>query len=412
MIRLVCATAISLIFLTSPPGIRLERLSAIDSLAEDAIARGATPGCVVLVARNGRILWNKAYGYTTYDKTERVTPDLLYDLASVTKICATTVSVMKLYDEGKIDLNKTLGDYLPWLQGTNKAPLKLWDVMLHQAGLKAWIPFYRNVTDSAGYPLPGYFMDRPYPGYDVRVAEGMYMRNDYVDTMYRQIDTSELGPRHKYVYSDNDFILMGKIVEAVSGLPLDQFARKYFYIPLGMTTTCFHPRDHFPLNRIAPTENEKTFRRQQLWGDVHDPGAAMFGGVSGHAGLFSDAYDLAILLQMLLNGGELGGVRYLSAHTVSYFTGYHSDISRRGLGFDKPEKDNSKRKEPYPCKSASPGTFGHTGFTGTCIWVDPKYDLVFVFLSNRVYADGGNNNLRGKLDVRGKMMEAVYKALD
>jgi len=233
-----------------------------------------------------------------------------------------------------------------------------------------------------------------------------------VDTMYRQIATSELGPSHKYVYSDNDFILMGKIVETLGGMTLDQFARKNFYIPLGMTTTCFHPRDHFPLNRIAPTENEKTFRRQQLWGDVHDPGAAMFGGVSGHAGLFSDAYDLAILLQMLLNGGELGGVRYLSARTVNYFTGYHSDISRRGLGFDKPEKDNAKRKEPYPCKSASPETFGHTGFTGTCIWVDPKYDLVFVFLSNRVCPDGGNNNLLGKLDVRGKIMEAVYKAMD
>ncbi|TDW99996.1 glycoside hydrolase family 3 N-terminal domain-containing protein [Dinghuibacter silviterrae] len=392
-------------------GLNARRLQVIDSLAEDAIARHATPGCVVLVARNGKIVWDKAYGYMTFDRTESVRPDDLYDLASVTKICATTVSVMQLYDEGKIDLDKTLGDYLPWLAGTDKAGLFLRDIMLHQAGLKAFIPFYKDVSDKKDDPLPAFFTGRPETGFTVRVAEGLYMRNDYVDSMYRQIATSPLGPEGKYVYSDNDFILMGKIVEAVSGMSLDQYARQHFYVPLGMITTGFHPRDRFPLSQIAPTEDEKTFRRQLLRGDVHDPGAAMFGGVSGHAGLFSDAYDLSILLQMLLNGGEMNGVRYIRDSTVRYFTDYHSTISRRGFGFDKPEKDNAGRPDPYPCRSASPETFGHTGFTGTCIWVDPVYNLVFVFLSNRVCPDG-NNNLLSKLNVRSNIQEAIYQAME
>jgi beta-glucosidase-like glycosyl hydrolase/CubicO group peptidase (beta-lactamase class C family) len=392
-------------------GLNVEKLQVIDSLAEDAIARHATPGCVVLVARNGKIVWDKAYGHMTYDNTEPVKIDDLYDLASVTKVCATTVSVMQLYDEGKIDLDKTLGDYLPWLAGTDKAGLRLSDVMLHQAGLKAFIPFYKDVVNKEGDPLPAFFTHRPETGFGVRVAEGLYLRNDYVDSMYHQIATSVLGPVGKYIYSDNDFILMGKIVEAVSGMTLDQYALQHFYIPLGMTGTGFHPRERFPLTRIAPTEEEKHFRRQLIRGDVHDPGAAMFGGVSGHAGLFSDAYDLSILLQMLLNEGEMNGVRYIRDSTVRYFTDYHSAISRRGFGFDKPEKDNATRKEPYPCASASPQTFGHTGFTGTCIWVDPQYNLVFVFLSNRV-CPNGENNLLSKLNVRTNIQEAIYKAME
>jgi CubicO group peptidase (beta-lactamase class C family) len=395
----------------SEEGLDINKLRAIDTLAEEAILHHATPGCVVLVARNGKIVWNKAYGFLNYDGAEPVQTNDLYDLASVTKICATTVSVMKLYDEGKIDLDKTLGDYLPWLAETDKAPLKIRDVMLHQAGLIAYIPFYKYVTARSGDPRPGYFRDHPDSGYTVRVAEGMYMRNDYVDTMFQMIAESKLGPPGKYVYSDNDFILMGKIVEAVSGMPLDQYAQKYFYTPLGMTGTAFHPRERFPLERIAPTEQEWHFRRQLIRGDVHDPGAAMFGGVSGHAGLFSNTYDLAVLLQMLLNGGQMNGVRYIRENTIRYFTAYNTEISRRGLGFDKPEKDNILRKEPYPCRDASPETFGHTGFTGTCIWVDPRYNLVFVFLSNRVCPDG-ENNLLGRLNVRGNIQEAIYKAME
>ena len=395
----------------SEEGLDINKLRVIDTIAQEAISRHATPGCVVLIARNGKVVWNKAYGALNYDGAEPVQVNDIYDLASVTKVCATTVSVMKLFDEGRIDLGKTLGDYLPWLAGTNKARLVIRDVMLHQAGLKAFIPFYKYVSTRQGDPKPGYFKDHLDSGYTVRVAEGMYMRDDYVDTMYHLIAESELGPEGRYVYSDNDFILMGKVVEAVGGMPLDQYAQRFFYTPLGMTGTAFHPRERFPLQRIAPTEEERHFRRQLIRGDVHDPGAAMFGGVSGHAGLFSDAYDLAVLLQMLLNGGQMNGVRYIRENTIRYFSAYNSDVSRRGLGFDKPEKDNMLRRDPYPCKSASPETFGHTGFTGTCIWVDPKYNLVFVFLSNRVCPEG-ENNLLLKLNTRGDIQEAIYKAME
>jgi CubicO group peptidase (beta-lactamase class C family) len=212
------------------------------------------------------------------------------------------------------------------------------------------------------------------------------------------------------VYSDNDFILLGKVVEAISGMPLDQYVHKTFYAPLGMTTTGFKPWQRFGIERVVPTEEEKYFRRQLLRGYVHDEGAAMFGGVSGHAGLFSNAYDLSLLYQMLLNGGELNGERFLKPETIKLFTAYGSDISRRGLGFDKPEKDNASRKEPYPSTLASPETFGHTGFTGTCVWVDPQSKLVYIFLSNRVY-NTRTNNLLGQMNIRGKIQDAIYNAV-
>jgi CubicO group peptidase (beta-lactamase class C family) len=333
-------------------------------------------------------------------------------MASCTKICATTMAVMKLYDEGRLDLQKTLGDYLPWVKGSNKESLRILDIMLHQAGLKAFIPFYRETIDTtkAGNPLPGFYAPRPDSTHDIRVAENMYIRNDWEDTIYQRILLSDVGPRDKYIYSDNDFIFMGKIVEAITGKTLDQYVKETYYDPLEMSSAGFKPRERFPLGRIAPTAQEPIFRQQLIRGDVHDPGAAMFGGVAGHAGLFSDAYDLAILEQMLLNGGTLNGQTFLKKSTIDFFTAYHSDISRRGLGFDKPEKDNATRKEPYPCLSASPETFGHTGFTGTCVWVDPKYDLIFIFLSNRVNPEENNPRL-GSLFIRGRIQETIYQAM-
>ncbi|HEY4208309.1 MAG TPA: glycoside hydrolase family 3 N-terminal domain-containing protein, partial [Puia sp.] len=329
------------------------RLEKIDTIAKEAIEKMATPGCVVLVAKDGKLAYEKAFGYMSYDKTEPVYTESIYDMASCTKICATTVSVMKLYDEGKLDIQKTLGDYLPWVRGTDKAPLRIIDVMLHQARLNAFIPFYKETIDMAheGAPRPGFYVTKPDSAHSIRVAENMYMRNDWEDTIYSRILTSKLGPPDKYVYSDNDFIFMGKVVEAISGMSLNDYVKKTFYDPLGMSSTGFKPRERFPLGRIAPTALEPIFRQQQIRGDVHDPGSAMFGGVAGHAGLFSDAYDLAILEQMLLNGGTLNGHSFLKKSTIDYFTAYHSDISRRGIGFDKPEKDNATRREAYPCLS-------------------------------------------------------------
>ena len=393
-------------------GFKPEKLLVIDSIVKDAIQKKAIPGAVVLVAKDGKIAYERAFGYYTYDSTELVYPETIYDLASVTKIMATTVSVMKLYDEGKLDITKTLADYLPSTRGTNKANLKLWDILLHQAGLKAWIPFYRETVDTLKENQPNYSLYARTPDslHTIRVAENMYMRNDWIDTMYQRILTSELAPQGQYIYSDNDFIFLGKIVEAVSGMSLEQYVKKNFYDPLKMKSTGFKPRDRFPLTHIAPTEYENGFRQQLLQGDVHDPGAAMFGGVAGHAGLFSNAYDLVVLSQAFLNGGTFNGHKFFAKETIDLFTAYHGE-SRRGLGFDKPEKDNDTRKEPYPAASASSQTFGHTGFTGTCLWIDPAQNLIFVFLSNRVHNNGDANKFL-RMSIRPKVHEAIYQALN
>ena len=384
----------------------------IDSIVNDAMARKAFPGAVVMAVHNGEIKYHKAFGNYEFDKKSLpVTLESIYDVASVTKISATTVAIMKLYEQGKLDLDKTLGDYLPFTRGTNKAGLTIRNILLHQAGLVPFISFYRETIDSAtGMPSSQLYRSKMDTTFSIPVARNLYLRKDWQDTLYKRILQSPLTAQGKYVYSDNDFIFLGKIVETLSGMPLDQYVYKTFYRPLGMATTGFNPWIRYGVERVVPTEEEKHFRRQLLRGYVHDEGASLFGGVAGHAGLFSNAYDLAMLYQMLLNGGELNGERYFKPETIKLFTSYGSDISRRGLGFDKPEKDNATRKEPYPSALASADTYGHTGFTGTCVWVDPQSNLVYIFLSNRVY-NTRNNNLLGQLGVRGKIQDAIYKAI-
>lgn len=387
-------------------------LNRIDSLANDMIRKGAAPGCQVLALKDGKMVYSKNFGHYDYSQKETVTSESVYDLASVTKICATTLSVMRLYDEGKLNIDGTLGTYLTWVRGSNKEHLKLRDILLHQAGLVAYIPFYKETTYENGWPDTLIYKAFPDSLHTLRVAEGLYMTPRYVDTMFRRILDSKIIPAgRQYIYSDNDFIFLGKIVEAITGKRLDNYVRETFYEPLGLLTTGFEPRSRIPLPQLVPTEFENFFRVQWIRGDVHDPGAAMFGGVAGHAGLFSNATDLGVLLQMVLNGGSFNGKSYIKPETIKYFSAYHSNISRRGLGFDKPEKDNASRQEAYPCKSASAQTFGHTGFTGTCVWIDPQYNLVFVFLSNRVCPNGGSNNKLSTLSVRANMMETLYKAM-
>lgn len=394
-----------------PPVVIPSALSAIDSIVNDAIAQKAFPGCVVLAAKDGEIIYHKAFGHYEYEPSPAMDLESIFDLASVTKISATTIAVMKLYEDGKLDLKKKLGDYLPMVRGTNKAHLPIEEILLHQAGLVPFIAFYKETIDTAtGIPNPAIYSDSLKPGFNIRVAQNIYLRNDWNDTMFSRILASPLGPPNKYVYSDNDFIFLGKVVEAISGKTLDQYVYENFYRKMGLVTTGFKPRERFAVGQMVPTEVEKHFRRQLTQGDVHDEGASMFGGVAGHAGLFSDAYDLAMLYQMLLNGGEFNGQHFLKPGTIHFFTAYHSKVSRRGYGFDKPEKDNAIRKEPYPTISCSPLAFGHTGFTGTCVWVDPKYKMVYIFLSNRVYPTRDNNKI-SQLLIRGKIQEAIYHAL-
>lgn len=384
----------------------------VDAIVRDGLARKAYPGAVVIAVQDGRIKYHKAFGHYEFDQASLpVTLESIYDLASVTKTSATTLAVMKLYEQGKLDLDKTLSDYLPIAVGTNKAPLKIRDILLHQAGLSAYISFYKETIEpGTAAPSPAFYYNTRDTMFTIPVARNVWLRRDWNDTMLLRIMQSPLGPQGKYVYSDNDFILLGKIVERLTGMPLNDYVQQTFYTPMGLGTTGFRAADRFGAERIVPTEQDTYFRKQLLRGYVHDEGAAMFGNVSGHAGLFSDAYDLALLYQMLLNGGELNGERYLKPETIALFTAYNSAISRRGLGFDKPEKDNATNKNPYPSALASPETFGHTGFTGTCVWVDPKAKLVYVFLSNRVYNTRANN-LLGQLGIRGKIQDAIYEAI-
>lgn len=395
-------------------GMRSDELNRIDSVVNNAMNAGAIPGSVVLVAKNGKVVFHRAYGKTSFDSSAAsVNTATVYDLASVTKTSATTLAVMKLYEENKLELNKTIADYLPYTSGTDKGALKIIDILAHKAGLVAYIPFYKSTIDTAGVPDSRLYRNNYSDSFSVQVAENLYLRNDYQDTLMTKILASKLGAANKYVYSDNDFIFLGKIVEAITGQSLDHYVRNNFYIPMNMVSTTFKPLEHFPVNQIAPTEREKIFRRQQLQGFVHDPGAAMFGGVAGHAGLFSNAYDLAQLYQMFLNKGELNGKRYLKASTIKKFTAYNDKkLSRRGLGFDKTEPDKKKQKEePYPSKFASTETFGHTGFTGTCVWVDPKYDLIYIFLSNRVNAAPQNVNKLLNMKVRGAIHDIIYQSI-
>lgn len=392
-----------------PFGFDLAMSPKIDSIVEDGIAKKAMPGCTVLIAKDGKLAFQKSYGSYTYKpEATKVNPYTIYDLASLTKMLSTTLAVMKLYDQGKIDLKKKISDYLPEFEGSNKANISIEKLLLHEGGLVSYISFYKETLAADGKPLNSIYRETASDSFPTLVAKNLYLRKDWQDTILSRIINSPVGPG-KYVYSDNDFIILGRIVESITGVSLAQYVKKNFFDPLSLESMRFLPSQYFDSSRIAPTEDEKIFRSQLVSGYVHDPGAAMFGGVSGHAGLFADAYDVAVLMQLLLNKGEMADRHFVSAETINYFTSYHSSKSRRGYGFDKPEKDNALRVEPYPAASASPQAFGHTGFTGTCAWADPENKLVFIFLSNRVYPDASTTF--NKLNIRGQILELVYQSL-
>jgi len=385
-----------------------KKLASIDSLVQDAIAKKAIPGCQVLVAKKNKIIFNKAYGLTAGEGSTPVTLDTYYDLASVTKVSASTVSIMKLVEEGKVDIHKTIGDYLPWVKGNPKAQITLKDLLLHQAGLYPYIKFYESLLNTDGSFKAGLVTNVPDNTHQKMITPSKYLLNSWQDTIQDKILKSSVTTPGKYVYSDNDFIFLGLIVEQVTGMSLHEFATQRFYSPLGMQSTGFLPLQKTSLDNIAASELDNYYRHELIRGAVHDEGASVMGGIAGHAGLFSNATDLAKLYLMLLNKGTWEGKQYLQASTVDTFTAYNTNNSRRGLGFDKPEKNNATSKDPYPCLSASPSTFGHTGFTGTCVWADPESDLLYIFLSNRVYPTRDNKAF-SELNLRPKIQEAIYK---
>lgn len=392
-------------------GMMSDSLFAINNIVKKMIDIKAAPGCEIMIIKDGRIIFDKTFGTRTYqDKTE-ILPTDLYDLASVTKIAATTISMMKLQEEGKVDIDKTLGDYLPWVRGTNKEKMILRKVMAHHAGLKSWIEFYkRTVWTQDGWMLmqPGVYADRISGTYCIPVAEDMYMNATWMDTIRKQIVQSPLNPDGSYVYSDLGFLMMAEIIQRQTGVTLDKYVDSVFYKPMGLKHIGFNLYDRFPPVQFAPSEEDHYFRCQTLTGRVHDMAAAMLGGVSGHAGLFADARDLATVFQMLMQNGEYGGKKYLSAETINDWTKRYKNSTRRGIGFDM--KELNKGKTQLMSYLAPPSTYGHTGFTGICAWNDPDNQLTYIFLSNRTFPRMTNSRMKDN-KIREKIHTRAYLAM-
>lgn len=387
-------------------GMSSSGLLKIDQIAKNAIRNGATPGCQVFVAKNGRVVYNKSFGKHTFSSKESVDNTDLYDLASITKVAATTVSLMKLQEEGIIDINDKMSMYLTELEGTNKANMTIKQVLEHKAGLKDWIPFYYETTlDDRIYD--SVYSKTQSDRYNVEVGNGLFILNDYKEHIMQRIYDSEMRTVGKYKYSDLGMILMKELIERVTGVTMQDFVSETYYKPMGINRLTYLPLDRFKKGEIVPTSISPDMRKGLVHGTVHDPGAAMLGGVSGHAGLFGNSESLAMLMQMLLNGGEYNNVRYLEKSTIDKFTAKQSNASRRGIGWDKPEMN--RRKINPASDYASSQCFGHTGFTGTMVWADPKHDLIYVFLSNRVYPTQENRKLI-RTGVRTDIMDAIYQS--
>jgi len=381
-------------------GVNADDLLEIDRITAEAINAKAAPGMVVLVAKDGKVIFNKAYGNHTYGGAPDKITDI-FDIASVTKITATTPMVMRLVEENKLKLDTNIGAYIAMARTTAMNNIQVKEVMLHQAGFIPYIGFHDGVKATDHSPDSS-------AAYPTKVADGYFIRKDYFkDVMWPQMLNAPIRTRGKYVYSDISMYVMKDIVEHISGEPLNDYVAENFYAPLGMQTAGFLPRNRFSREQIIPTENDTYFRKTLLVGYVHDQGAALVGGVSGHAGLFASTNDLAIMYQMLLNKGTYGGKQYFKPQTVETFTARQSTVSRRGFGFDRWDPDLTKR---YPSSTASPQTFGHTGYTGTAVWVDPSRGLVYVFLSNRVNPTVTDKLV--KMGIRSRIQDVINKAID
>ncbi|MEI9918715.1 MAG: serine hydrolase [Bacteroidota bacterium] len=386
-----------------------QTLDHISYIVKQAIDSGATPGCRVFVAHKGKVVFDQSYGWYTYDKKIPVTDETIYDLASITKVAATLEAVMFLQEKGKIDINKKISVYLPELRSTNKKDITIKDALTHQSGLLPFIPMWPNTVKDK-IMMPYYYSTTRSDQYPLQAAPELFVNPAIRDSAWHWVLNSKMTDRqprtpYSYRYSDMGSMIFHHMVENIINQPMNEFLEQHFYEPLGATTLGYLPLERFSPAQIAPTEIDTIFRKQLIHGTVHDERAAMLGGIAGHAGLFGDADDLAKVGQMLLNGGTYGGVRFFKTETVNLFTGKQYDNSRRGLGWDKPTGDWNGPTSEF----ASARTFGHTGFTGTCIWVDPEFDLVFVFLSNRVWPDRNNKLLNA--NIRPRIQEVIYKSI-
>ncbi|WJS96827.1 serine hydrolase [Flavobacterium johnsoniae] len=384
-------------------------LDKIDAIAQKAIDGKMAPGMQVLVARKGSVVFQKSYGYQTYDKTVKVSNADLYDVASISKMISTLPNVMQLYDKNKVELDTKLGTMLPMFSKSNKKDISFKDLLNHYAGLIAWSPFYKSTLDAKGFPSDKYYRKIPEKNFTTKVADSLFIRNDYHDTIMKFIADSPISLKKEYKYSDFTFIILKEYLERATHKKLEDLSQENFYNSLGMNHTTYNPLLKFDKNVIAPTEIDNYFRHQLIQGYVHDMAAAMEGGVAGHAGIFSNAMDVAKMMQLFLQKGSYGGERYFSEATFDTFNTcfYCAQGVERGLGFDK-----RLGKDGPTCQCASKSSFGHTGFTGNMAWVDPENETVYVFLSNRTYPEvGEEGNKLAKEKIREDIQKIIYESI-
>ena len=387
-------------------GINNNILSEIDKIANQGIEQKAYPGCQILVAVDGKIIYRKSFGNTMYEGGEPVRNDHIYDIASVTKIASSTLALMRLQTLNQFSLDKKLKDYIPEVVDESFGKVLLRDMMAHRAGFTAWIPFYKKTLEK-GELSPTYYRNKKEKGFDLQVAKDLWIRNDYSDSIYKRIIDSGINPGNHYEYSDLGYYFVKKIIEKQTGKRNDEFVTDEIYKTLGLKNIGYFPQSFATLGRIVPTENDIAFRKQLVHGYVHDPGAAMLGGAGGHAGLFANSTDLAAIMQLFLNKGKAGNKQLLSPEVVDEYTKVQVAGNRRGAGFDKP---TFSRKNGPCCDEASAESYGHSGFTGTLAWADPVYKINYVFLSNRVHPNAEVNKL-AKLGIRTEIQKVIYKAV-
>ncbi len=390
-------------------GMDSKLLSKIDSVANYAIEKEMTPGLQVLVARKGKVIYNRNFGYHTYAKKNKVDFDDVYDVASLTKILATLPVLMELEQQGVLSLNSKLGSLISAYRNSNKGKITLKEMLSHYARLKPWIPFYFATLDSVTKkPHPDYYRRLPEKNFNVEVTNTLFLRNDYQDSIQKIIKDSDLLSRLRYRYSDLPYYILKNYIESYYGKSLQDITQDHFYKSLGANYTTYNPREKFSLRDIVPTEEDNYYRYQKVHGYVHDMGAAMQGGIGGHAGIFSNANDVAKIMQMYLQKGYYGGRRFLKPETIDKFNQcyYCESDNRRGVGFDKPQLGDVGPT----CGCLSMTSFGHSGFTGTYAWADPEEEIVYVFLANRTYPEAGQNLLL-KENIRTEVQRLIYEAI-
>ncbi|MEL6942108.1 MAG: serine hydrolase [Bacteroidota bacterium] len=386
-------------------------VSEIESIIEEGIQSQAFPGANVLVAKNGNIIFHEAYGYWTYDSLRTLAKDDIYDYASITKISSALLALMRLHGEGKFDLDAPLKKYFPQMRFSNKAQLTFREMLAHQAQLRPGIVHWQRTKKKSGKFKNRTFRKDSSEQYNVHITNHLWLHRKYKEKMYKAIKKSKLLEEKKYTYSGLLFYLLPQIIEDITDEAYEDYLQRNFYDKIGASTITYNPLQKFPIERIVPTEKDTFYRHQQVQGIVHDEGAGMMGGVSANAGLFSTIEDLAKLAQLFLNEGKYDKEQLIDAKSIKEFTRYqYLELdNRRGLGFDKPLLEYNPDAS-YVAESASPESYGHSGYTGTFVWIDPKYDLIFIFFSNRVYPYRSHRKLY-ELNIRPRLHQAVYDAI-